>query len=97
MVEHYSEVFPDQFPIVGLKFTAYAPNVLSALATDCFSSSVLAQRLSPALNQKQIEMLSDSLGDGGKSGQFFFFTHDRSLILKSMSRKEKIIYLSKLK
>lgn len=43
-------------------------------------------------NEKQIEQVS-SMGDGGKSGSFFFVSHDGALLIKTVTLEE----LSQLK
>jgi hypothetical protein len=34
--------------------------------------------------------------DGGRSGQFFFFNHDQTFILKTISNKEKGVFISRI-
>lgn len=41
--------------------------------------------LAPELNEEQIIKDSKNEGDGGRSGQFFFFNYDRSFILKTLN------------
>ena len=46
---------------------------------------LLELSLSPALNKKQVF----SAGEGsGKSGSFFFFSHDKQFIIKTMKEAE---------
>ncbi len=47
-----------------------------------------ARSLSPLLNARQINESSATAGDGGKSGEFFFFSHDNNLMLKTVSKQE---------
>jgi hypothetical protein len=46
----------------------------------------------PSANWNAIVEDSDS-GDGGRSGQFFFFNYDRTFLLKTVSLNEKTVYL----
>jgi hypothetical protein len=49
------------------------------------SMQLLEQSLSPEMNRKQ----AFNAGEGaGKSGSFFFFSHDRKYIIKTMSSSE---------
>lgn len=45
-------------------------------------------------NWEQIKASSGS--DGGKSGQFFFFTYDNQLLLKTITGEERKVFLNKL-
>lgn len=35
--------------------------------------------------------------DGGKSGEFFYFSHDRKMIIKTMNQGELDVFLKQLK
>ena len=49
------------------------------------NASVIEQSLSPAFNRDQVF----KAGEGaGRSGSFFFFSHDRKFIIKTMSKGE---------
>jgi len=39
---------------------------------------------------------SQNNGDGGRSGQFFFFNFDKTLILKTISQRERTVFLERL-
>lgn len=55
--------------------------------------SVLEQSLSPDANRDQVF----KAGEGaGRSGSFFFFSHDRKFIIKTMSKEELDLLLSLL-
>lgn len=41
--------------------------------------------LNPKANKESIEKLSQ--GSGGRSGQFFFFSYDNQIIIKTLSKK----------
>jgi hypothetical protein len=51
------------------------------------------ESLSPKFNR---EMIFKSGEGAGRSGSFFFFSHDRKWIIKTMSEAELILFLSKL-
>lgn len=55
----------------------------------------LRDHVNPSLNYEQIRKLVKS--DGGKSGQFFFFTYDNKIILKTLLKKELTVIMSRLK
>jgi hypothetical protein len=93
-VEYYTEIFTKKLPPVLIKFTSYSPNVLFSFAqmnhqTDLWDS------LAPCNNEKEIAKDCGG-GDGGSSGQFFFFNHNKTLILKTISLKERTVFLERL-
>jgi hypothetical protein len=51
----------------------------------CDGFNNISTFLNPADNKIAIEKLSQ--GSGGKSGQFFFFSHDNQIILKTLSKQ----------
>jgi 1-phosphatidylinositol-4-phosphate 5-kinase len=56
----------------------------------------LSEALSPANNQKQIIEDSKNNGEGGRSGEFFFFNYNNTLILKTIRIDEREVYLQRL-
>ena len=55
------------------------------------SPQILLQSLSPDANRDQVF----KAGEGaGRSGSFFFFSHDRKFIIKTMSKGELDLMLS---
>ena len=44
------------------------------------------QSLDPLLNEERLKIFKNP--DGGKSGEFFFFSYDYKLILKTLSDEE---------
>lgn len=66
-------------------FTIYAPTIFSKLVTKHFRDIDFSEALKISTNAQKIKKLSEktSDGQGGKSGEFFFLTKDRTLILKT--------------
>lgn len=64
----------------------YAPDVFAFLrAKDGFNNDALDATLDPAL-EANVEAIKKS-GEGmGKSGSFFFFSHDKKLLIKTMTK-----------
>lgn len=59
-----------------------------------FDSVTSVDSLNPMKNLDQI--LKNVQSDGGRSGQFFYFNHDSTLILKTMSSVEKSVLLERI-
>lgn len=84
--------------MLNCTFTVYAPRIFSNIIEKFdenkksnhidFTSSLNIE--SNADKIRQIAELSE--GQGGKSGEFFFLTHDRKLILKTTNTKEAGIF-----
>ena len=54
-------------------------------------ASIIEQSLSPSANRDQVF----KAGEGaGRSGSFFFFSHDRKFIIKTMTKEELKLMLS---
>lgn len=58
-----------------------------------FNLKSLHNSLCPKYNR---EMVFKSGEGAGRSGSFFFFSHDRKWIIKTMTKGEKSLYLSKI-
>lgn len=56
----------------------------------------VSEAISPIYNSQDIINDSKNSSDGGRSGQFFFFNHDRTFILKTISLKEKTVFVSRI-
>ncbi len=60
------------------------------LAANNLNFNIIERSLSPALNRKQVF----SAGEGsGKSGSFFFHSHDKQFIIKTMKGAEKRAFI----
>ena len=72
-------------PIMNCTFTIYAPTVFSDIVCSHFKKIDFAKSLDIAINAEKIKKLSEetSDGSGGKSGEFFYLTTNRTLILKT--------------
>ena len=72
-------------PIMNCTFTIYAPNIFSDIVDSHFKKIDFAKSLDIAANAEKIKKLSEktSDGSGGKSGEFFYLTKDKTLILKT--------------
>jgi hypothetical protein len=94
IVDHYPQIFTKKLPPVNIRFTAFSPHVLQALV-EMAGEGELWQELAPCFNEQAIARDCGS-GDGGSSGQFFFFTHSKTLILKTISLRERGVFLDRL-
>ena len=82
-----------------MKVKAYAPEVFSYLRWfDGLQVEGLLSSLKPENNSRQIFKANKGQKhqSGGKSGSFFFFTEDRNLIIKTISKDEFFKYLQVL-
>lgn len=70
--------------IMNVQVKSYAPKVFKTLMK-LDGLSDLQSHVNPSMNEQQIKKLVQS--DGGKSGQFFFFTFDNKVILKTLTSK----------
>ena len=65
----------------------YSPETFNELRTDDdISDEVMIKAFSPSKNKSAIEKMSESKG---KSGSFFFYSHDRKFIIKTITGDEK--------
>jgi hypothetical protein len=63
--------------------------VFASILTNFFKQVDFAHSLDIVANADKIRKIAESKeGQGGKSGEFFFLTHDRRLILKTTNEKE---------
>ncbi len=86
MTEHGLD---QEHALLNCDFTAYAPKVFASILTNFFKPIDFAHSLDIVANADKIRQIAESSeGQGGKSGEFFFLTHDRRLILKSTNEKE---------
>ena len=77
-----------------MQFTAFAPQIMNDFMHMDRVKDDVGELLSPIYNADEI--ISDCLkdrGDGGRSGQFFFFNKDKTFILKTVSRTERDVFL----
>lgn len=80
----YEEIRVPGMSVMKVQIRSYAPKVFKTLMK-LDGLSGLQDHVNPALNEQQIKKLVQS--DGGKSGQFFFFTFDNKVILKTLTSK----------
>ena len=65
----------------------YSPETFNELREDDeISDEVMIKAFSPSKNKSAIEKMSESKG---KSGSFFFYSHDRKFIIKTITSDEK--------
>lgn len=69
-----------------VRMTAQCPIVFHSLLEAEKIKIDVMHSLNLALNENSIRSSSGS--DGGKSGEFFFFSHDNRLMLKTITMKE---------
>ena len=66
-----------------VKITEYAPDCFAYLRTlDGINQDVIKESLSPEHNRDSVFKAGESQG---KSGSFFFFSHDKNFIIKTMT------------
>lgn len=72
---------------IQIEFTEYAPDVFEFLrAKDGISKQDIMKNLSP--DGDNIQKIKDAGESGGKSGSFFFFSSDNSMLIKTMNDDE---------
>ena len=79
---------------MNVEVTSYAPRVFKTLMRSDGVNN-LQFHVNRQKNEQQIRKQVQS--DGGKSGQFFFFTYDNRIILKTLELKELDVILERLK
>lgn len=80
--------------MIPMKMRIYAPKIFRILTQ---RDNILVdpiKSLDPLLNEEQLKIFQNP--DGGKSGEFFFFTSDNKLILKTISNDELKAFLKRL-
>ena len=69
-----------------VKVTEYAPKVFAFLRQlDSIDNNMLKESLSPEVNRESVFRAGESQG---KSGSFFFFSHDKNFIIKTMTESD---------
>lgn len=88
----------EEHPLLGCTFTVYAPRLFSRIVASFSRSIDFRRSLDIITNAAKIKKLSESTdGQGGKSGEFFFLTEDRRLILKTTNDTEAKVFLKILR
>lgn len=72
--------------MIPAKLNMIAPGVFKNFIRKSFGIQQLLVSLDLHLNRKKIK--EDNKGDGGKSGEFFFFSCDNKILIKSISDEE---------
>ena len=94
--KHYDYIFVDRIMAIKMHFTAYAPTILNEFV-HMDRVKGIGESLSPRNNyQEIINDCRNNEGSGGRSGQFFFFNKDRTLILKTISSKERHVFTDRI-
>eukprot|EP01017_Pseudomicrothorax_dubius_P023646 TRINITY_DN2521_c0_g1_i9.p1 TRINITY_DN2521_c0_g1~~TRINITY_DN2521_c0_g1_i9.p1 ORF type:complete len:332 (-),score=86.95 TRINITY_DN2521_c0_g1_i9:230-1225(-) len=70
----------------------FSPAQFNELLSGDFLPNLIAKSLD--LKRNQSALLKAGLADGGRGGEFFFFSEDNRLILKSMKESERDLLLS---
>lgn len=87
MMEEYGMQGDDAVLNCGL--TIYAPQIFANIVNSFFRNVDFANSLSLLHNAAKIKKISESKeGQGGKSGEFQFLTHDKRLRLKTTNDAE---------
>jgi len=79
-------------------FTIYAPTMFSKLIAKHFREIDFSEALKISTNALKIKKLSEKTSNGEevKSGEIFFLTKDRTLILKTTNEQESKVFLNML-
>lgn len=73
-----------------VKCTEYAPAIFQAIREmDGITDEMIQQSLDVQFNRTQVFKAKES---AGKSGSFFFFSHDRKFLLKTMNDREMKVF-----
>jgi 1-phosphatidylinositol-4-phosphate 5-kinase len=73
-----------------VKTTEYAPAIFSAIRKmDGITDQMVQSSLDVQANRTQVFKAKES---AGKSGSFFFFSHDRQFLLKTMNDREMKVF-----
>jgi 1-phosphatidylinositol-4-phosphate 5-kinase len=73
-----------------VKVTEYAPDAFAYLRRhDEIDQDVIVRSLSPELNRDSVFKAGESQG---KSGSFFFFSHDKNFIIKTMTDSDLLAF-----
>ena len=85
----------EEHSVLNCTFTVYEPVLFSGILKSFFKEVDFRESLDIVKNAAKIKSLSESKdGEGGKSGEFFFLSHDRKLILKTTNTIESNIFLN---
>lgn len=75
--------------ILNCKLTAYCPTLFKNVLSSYYDKVDFINSLDLMLNEERInKSVTSNDGEGGKSGQMFFLTHDKRLILKTTNDEE---------
>lgn len=81
-------------PILNCTFTVYAPKLFLDVIGSFYDKIDFRKSLDIKANADKIKKMAESGdGKGGKSGEFFFLTKDRKLILKTTNDAESKVFL----
>lgn len=84
IMSEYNLIRVPGLSLMNVQIISHAPRVFKTLMR-LDGLSDFRTHINPSLNEQQIRKAIQS--DGGKSGQFFFFTHDNKVILKTLLKK----------
>ena len=75
----------------NVQVTYYRMQRFHSTFSDFFTSvDALKGSLSPKFNMEQVFQAGEG---AGRSGSFFFFSHDNKFIVKTMSKEELVLFL----
>jgi len=85
----------DKEALLDCTFTIYAPQIFASIVQGFHKNISFDESLNIETNSSKIQKLSENTdeGKGGKSGEFFFLTHDKRLILKTTNEREANVFL----
>ena len=85
---------PEDKPLMNCTFTVYAPRMFARVVSTFFKPINFAKSLCIFENDAKIKKFAENKdGQGGKSGEFFFLSHDRRIILKTTNEKEAAVFI----
>jgi 1-phosphatidylinositol-4-phosphate 5-kinase len=87
----------DEDTMLDCTFTAYSPTLFLDVVRSYFGSVNFQKSLSIFENSNIIKRISEDeskVGSGGSSGEFFFLSEDRKIILKSINESDSKTFVS---
>lgn len=90
IVGENKEYFVENVPAAMVDFVSHSPTLFQYLK-DVDGMDFVQHSTNPNRNLQKI--YKNASADGGSSGQFFFFTHDNRILLKTITSKQLTVLL----
>lgn len=89
--EYFEKMQRQKYEVLKGSFTFYCENIFSELRAQDQVFLDVQESLDAAANEEKVKKAGE--GRGGKSGEFFFFSFDNKLIIKTMTSDELRVIL----